>query len=90
VATARIKAVLQFDFDGTDEHYRVVIDCGAARLMRDTSADPDLRVSCTAAVWAGIARGDLNPRDALRQGLVTLAGDRSLFARLSRFFPVVG
>ena len=34
--------------------------------------------------------GELDPRNVLRDGLVRLAGDRSLFARLPRFFPVVG
>jgi len=85
-ATARIKAVLQFDFTDPDGHYRVAIDRGTARLTGDETAAPDLRVACAAGVWADIARGDIDPREALRQGLVTLNGDRSLFARLSRFF----
>jgi len=90
VATARTKAVLQFDFADTNAHYRSVIDCGTACLTNEETSDPDLRISCAAEVWADIARGDLDPREALRQRLVTLAGDRSLFARLSHFFPVVG
>ena len=90
VATARTKAVLQFDFTGTNEHYCVVINCGTARLTSEQTAEPDLRVSCTPDVWAAVASGDVDPRDALRRGLVTITGDRSLFTRLSRFFPVVG
>lgn len=90
VATARTKAVLQFDFTEPDAHYGVVIDSGTARLTHGQTAAPDLRVSCTAEVWADIARGDLDPRAALREGRVTITGDRSLFARLARFFPVVG
>ncbi len=90
LATARVKAVLQFDLSGTNEHYRVLIDHGTARLTCEETDAPDLRVTCAAEVWAGIAIGDLDPRDALRRGLVTLGGDRSLFSKLSRFFPVVG
>lgn len=88
-ATAKIQAVLQFDFSGAAAHYRVTIDNGTARLTCETTADPDLRVACDADVWAGIARGEIDPRDAIQQGLVQLTGNRSLFARLPRFFPLV-
>ena len=89
-ATARTEAVLQFDFTEPDARYCIVIDRGTARLTTGETAEPDLRVACPAGVWADIARGDLDPRAALQQGLVTLEGDRSLFARLPRFFPVMG
>ncbi len=89
-ATARTKAVLGFHFTDTGAHYRIAIDCGTARLTADEAADSDLRVSCSSEVWASIARGESDPREELRLGRVKLAGNRSLFARLPRFFPVVG
>lgn len=90
LATAQVKAVLQFDLVDTDEHYCVRIDCGKASLTVAASDAPDLRVTCAAEVWVGIMVGDLDPRAAVRQGMLALSGDRSLFSRLARFFPIVG
>ena len=89
IATAQTEVVLQFDFTDTEMHFRVAIDHGSATMEQGKTDDPDLRVSCDADVWSDIAIGELDPRDALKQGLVTLSGDRSLFMRLPRFFPVV-
>jgi len=89
VATAKIEAVVQFDFADTDMHFRVAINRGTVEITREKSAAPDLRVSCDAGVWGDIATGKTSPREALGHGLMTLTGDKSLFARLSRFFPVV-
>jgi putative sterol carrier protein len=89
-AASRVEAVLQFDFTNTGAHYRVTIGQGIARLATEETANPDLRITCTSETWAAIARSELDPREALRQGLLTLSGDKSLFARLSRFFPAVG
>ena len=90
LATAQVQAVLQFDLADTDEHYCVRIDRGKASLTMAEDAAPDLRVTCPAHVWVGILVGDLDPREAMRRKMLALSGDRSLFARLARFFPIVG
>lgn len=89
-AAGRVEAVLQFDFTNTGAHYRITIGGGRASLAAEATENPDLRITCTSETWARIARAELDPREALRQGLLTLGGDKSLFARLPRLFPVVG
>jgi putative sterol carrier protein len=51
------------------------------------SPNPSLRIRCAAEVWVGIFTRQTNALSALRNGDLTLAGDKSLFARLDRFFP---
>ena len=86
-AAARVRAVLQFEFREPDLVYQVRIDRGRCELVEGAATDPDLRVRCTAAVWAGLFTRQTDARQALTQRQIELEGDRSLFARLERFFP---
>ena len=48
-------------------------------------APPDLVIACDARTFGALAVGQLSPTAALREGRLTIAGDRRL---LTRFFTV--
>jgi NAD(P)H-dependent FMN reductase len=86
-AAARVKAVLQFEFPDQNLHFRVHLDRGRCRLEEGIGDGADLRIRCDAPVWAGIFTKQIEVRDALKDRRLQLEGDKSLFARLGRFFP---
>jgi multimeric flavodoxin WrbA/putative sterol carrier protein len=85
--TARLQAVLQFDFPDRQRHYRLTVDHGRCVMQQDTTADPDLRVTCNTDVWVALFTRQIGVTDALRQRAIVLEGDKSLFAKLDRYFP---
>jgi multimeric flavodoxin WrbA len=86
-ATARVKAVLQFEFSGPTLIYRVEIDSGQCTLAEGSAARPDLHIRCACSTWAALFMRQIDAREALKNRQIVLEGDRSLFARLDRFFP---
>ena len=86
-STARLRAVLQFDFPDRQRHYRFTVNQGACELKFEPTAKPDLRVTCTTDIWVALFMRQLNVAAALRQGVIALEGDKSLFAKLDRYFP---
>lgn len=86
-ATARLRAVLQFDFPDRQRHYRLTVDHGRCEMKPATTANPDLRVTCHVDVWVGLFMRQLNVGQALRDGKIAIEGDKSLFAKLDRYFP---
>ena len=86
-ATARIKATLLFEFPDQHLTFRVRINCGQCELAEGTAERPDLRIRCDASLWAAIFTRQIDVRDALKNRQLVLEGDKSLFARLDRFFP---
>ena len=85
--TARLRAVLQFDFPDRQRHYRLTVDKGSCELKFEPTKNPDLRVTCNMDIWVALFMRQLNIAAALRQGLIALEGDKSLFTRLDRYFP---
>ena len=86
-ATARLRAVLQFDFPDCQRHYRFTVDKGRCELKFEPTSNPDLRVTCTRDIWVALFMRQLNVPAALRQGVIAIEGDKSLFTRLDRYFP---
>lgn len=86
-ATARLRAVLQFDFPDRQRHYRFTLDRGACDLKFEPTEKPDLRVTCATDTWVALFMRQLDVAAALRQGVIKLKGDKSLFTRLDRYFP---
>ena len=86
--TARLRAVLQFDFPDCQRHYRFTVDKGHCELKFEPTSSPDLRVTCATDIWAALFMRKLNVAAALRQGVIALEGDKSLFTRLDRYFPL--
>jgi len=44
-------------------------------------------VTTTTVAWAKVFMRQINMRDALVSGEIKLAGDKTLFTRLDRYFP---
>lgn len=86
-ATARLRAVLQFDFPDRKRHYRLTVDRGQCDLKFEPVAKPDLRITCTSDIWVALFMRQINITAALRQGVIRLEGDKSLFTKLDRYFP---
>jgi len=86
-ATARLRLVLQFDFPDKDRHYRLTVDRGTCAMVPEPTENPDLRVTCNTEIWVALFMRQLNVPAALRQRVILLEGDKSLFARLARYFP---
>lgn len=86
-ATARLRAVLQFDFPDCRRYYRLTVDRGRCELKCEPTAQADLRVTCSSEIWVALFMRQLDVAAALRQGMIRLEGDKSLFSRLDRYFP---
>jgi putative sterol carrier protein len=86
-ATARLKAVLQFDFPDKELHFCIRVDRGSCVLSEETAQKPDLRVTASTDVWAQAFMREISMEDALMSRKVLLEGDKSLFSRLDRYFP---
>lgn len=86
-ATGRLRAVLQFDFPDRQKHYRLTIDRGRCDLAFEPTGAPDLRVTCRLEMWIALFTRQLNVAAALRQGVIRIDGDKTLFTRLDRYFP---
>ena len=85
--TARLRAVLQFDFPDRQRHYRFTVNRGICELRFEPTERPDLRVTCTSDIWVALFMRQLNVVAALRQGVIRLEGDKSIFSKLDRYFP---
>jgi multimeric flavodoxin WrbA len=86
-ATARLRAVFQFDFPDKNYFYRLSVDRGVCVLTEEKTERPDLRVRCSSETWARVFMRQINMRDALVNHKIELEGDKSLFSRLDRYFP---
>lgn len=87
LATAKIKAVFQFDFPDKGLFYRITLNKGSCTLTEEKTVSPDLRVRCSSETWAKVFMRQINMRDALVNHWIELEGDKSLFSRLDRYFP---
>jgi hypothetical protein len=86
-ATARTRAVLQFEFPDQGLCFEVDLDRGRCVLSQRRAERPDLCVRCDSATWSGLFMRQLDFYEALKHHRIVLEGDKSLFARLDRFFP---
>ena len=86
-AAARLRAVLQFDFPDRQRHYQFTVGKGQCELKFEPTEKPDLRVTCTSDIWVALFMRQLNVTAALRQGVIRLEGDKSIFTKLDRYFP---
>jgi putative sterol carrier protein len=88
LATAKLKATFRFEFPDKDLCFTLIVDRGACSFLEgDVEAPPDLTVTCSSEVWAGVFMRRINVRDALVNKQIVLAGDKFLFSRLDRYFP---
>ena len=87
VSTARIRAVLRFEFCDPASAYTITLDRGTATLDTEPRPRYDLTVSCSAELWARIVHRTADPLKALTAGEIKLSGDKELFRKIGRYFP---
>ena len=86
-ATAKLKATFLFEFPDKNLCISLIVDHGVCRYLEERSGVPDLKVTCSSEVWAGVFMRQSNVRDALVNKQIVLEGDTFLFSRLDRYFP---
>lgn len=86
-ATAKLKAVLQFDFPDKKLHYCLTVNKGTCTLEEKESESYDLRITTDTSTWAKTFIREITMKDALMQRKIKLEGDKLLFKRLDRYFP---
>jgi multimeric flavodoxin WrbA/putative sterol carrier protein len=96
VATAKLKAVFQFEFPDKNLRFTLSVNHGVCTFLeKKTEAPPpfgdgeapDLKVTCSSDIWAKVFMRQINVRDALVNKQIVLEGDKFLFSRLDRYFP---
>ena len=87
LATAKLKAILQFDFPDKELHYCLTVNKGKCTLEEKKSESCDLRVTSDTITWAKAFTREISMKDALMERKVKLEGDKLLFKRLERYFP---
>ncbi len=87
-ATARIKASVQFDFTDRNIHFTITINKGKCTVKECLSEDYHLRITTTSDVWSQIFLRELDARNALKDQKLVIQGDKMLFSRLDKYFPL--
>lgn len=87
-ATARIKASILFDFTDKNIHFLIKINKGTCSLEEKNIDDCDLRITTNSEVWAQIFLREINALNALREKKIVVEGDKTLFSRLDKYFPL--
>ncbi len=90
LTTAKLKAVLQFNFPDREWYYCITVNRGSCTLEEKKSDTFDLCVTADAETWGKAFSKQISFKDALMKRQIILEGDKSLFMRLDRFFPPPG
>ena len=82
------QATIQFRVSGAEPgDYYVRIEGGRCRSHEGVAARADLGISTPDSIWRGIVGGEIDPAEALMQGLYSAEGDLALLVELRRWFP---
>ncbi|MDP8266557.1 MAG: NAD(P)H-dependent oxidoreductase [Candidatus Aceula meridiana] len=87
-ATNRLKASIQFDFTDKDVQLAIKINKGKCSLEESKIDNWDLKITTSSEVWAQIFLREINARNALSEKKIIIEGDKSLFARLDKYFSL--
>jgi len=87
LTTAKLKAVLQFDFPDKNLYFCLTVRNGACTLEEKQSDSFDLRVTADSSTWAKAFTREISMKDGLIERKIRLEGDKMLFARLEKYFP---
>ncbi len=87
-ATAKMKAVIQFEFCDKNLHFKIEVNKGECALEESENKKADLRITTDTNTWAQIFLREINATKALIERKIILQGDKSIFARLDKYFPL--
>ena len=86
-----IKAEIQFDLSGEGGVKGVLsISEGKCLFLEGESSSPTLTIHSPADLWLKIARREINPAQALMDGLYDVKGDMNLLIRMGELFHPPG
>jgi hypothetical protein len=86
-AAGDARATIQFHVSGAGGDFRVRVADGACESSEGEATSPDLVIRTPASVWLGIARGELDPAQALLDQQYSIEGDSSILLRFADWFP---
>jgi hypothetical protein len=87
-AGAGVEATIQFRVSGPDAgSYTLRVADGSCESSEGTAAAPDLTIDTPGSVWLGIARGELDPAQALVEQRYSIEGDSAILLHLGEWFP---
>ncbi len=82
-----LKAEIQFDLSGEGGGKMVLsISEGRCTAREGESLSPNLRIVSPADIWLKIARREINPAQALMDGLYEVKGDMNLLIKMGELF----
>ncbi|MFC1704314.1 NAD(P)H-dependent oxidoreductase [Candidatus Omnitrophota bacterium] len=87
-ATARVKARIQFCFTDKNAHFTIIINKGTSTLEETKTEKPDLCITTRTDIWAKIFLREISAPSALIEKKLILEGDKSLFSRFDKYFPL--
>lgn len=87
-ATARLKASIRLEFTDKDLHFTIKIDKGKCFLEESKTSSCNLKITTSSKTWSQIFLREINAHNALLEKKVILEGDKWLFARLDKYFPL--
>lgn len=87
-ATARARFTLVLDFPDLPRAWTLRVDRGRCDLEEGAGEGADLVLRTASTTWADVIQGKVDPRHALRDGRISLEGDRSIFLKLGRTFDM--
>lgn len=87
-AARGVRAEIQFHVSGVEPgDYWLRIADGRCAAFEGRAPAPDVTVHTPDSVWLAIVRGEIDGAQALADGRYSVAGDASILARLSEWFP---
>jgi putative sterol carrier protein len=87
-AAAGVASTIQFRVSGPDAgSYTLRVVDGSCESSEGTADAPDLTIDTPGVVWLGIARGELDPAQALVEQRYSIEGDSTILLRLGDWFP---
>jgi hypothetical protein len=87
-STAAVRAVLQFNFPDKNRCFCVTINRGTCSIEEKQCGAFDLKVTTDSETWRNAFQRKISFKDALLDKKILLEGDKTLFLRLERLFPL--
>lgn len=81
-----INIIYEFNFDNKDKYYIEIKNRKAKLLTDNKGRESDVIINTSFEVWYNIAFGNIEGRDALFDGFLTVEGSGELFMKIPEFF----